>query len=66
MFLQNKQQLNKLQNSSLQLYTKDSNFEIHMLIIKISDTMQFEFRISNFKNFKWKIQYMQILVKVCV
>ena len=51
MFLQNKQQLNKLQNS-LQLYTKDSNFEIHTLIIKISDTMQFEFRISNFKNFK--------------
>ena len=52
LFLQNKQQLNKFQNSLLELYAKDSNFEFHMFMLIIYDAMQFEFRISNFKDFK--------------
>ena len=50
--LQSKQQLIKFQNSLLELYAKDSNFKLHVFMLIIYDTMQFEFRISNFKNFK--------------
>ena len=50
LFLQNKQQLNKFQNSLLELYAKYSNFKFHMFMLIIYDTMQFKFRISNFKN----------------
>ena len=57
LFLQNKQQLNKFQNFLLELYAKDSNFEFHMFMPIVYDTLQFEFQISNFKNFKVTIQY---------
>ena len=66
LFLQNKQQLNKFQSFPLELYAKDSSFEFHMFLLIIYDTMQFKFRVSNFKNFKWTMQYMQILVKTWV
>ena len=52
LFLQNKQQLNKFKNSLLELHAKESNFKFHMFMLIIYDTMQFKFRILNFKNFK--------------
>ena len=38
------------QNSLLELYAKDSNFEFHMFMLIIYDTMDFEYRISKFSN----------------
>ena len=39
LFLQNKQQLNKFQSFLLELYAKDSNFELHMFVLVIYGTM---------------------------